>query len=53
MQYFKNFPRVPYVFGNLKEIGGPRVTTEIFQNISAAADIFEDVKNNSVFYTRR
>lgn len=51
MQYFKNFPRVPYVFGNLKEIGDARVTTEIFQNISATADIFEDIKNNSVFYS--
>ena len=40
MQYFKNFPRVPYIFGNLKEVGDARVTTEIYQNISTTADIF-------------
>ena len=51
MQYFKNFPRVPYVFGNLKEVGDARVTTEIFQNISTTADIFENIKNNSSFYS--
>lgn len=50
MQYFKHFPRVPYIFGNLKEVGGTRVTSEIFQNISANIDIFEDIKNNSSFY---
>jgi hypothetical protein len=50
MQYFKHFPRVPYIFGNLKEVGGTRVTSEIFQNISANIDIFEDIKNNTSFY---
>ena len=51
MQYFKHFPRVPYVFGNLKEIGDARVTTEIYQNISATVDILENIKNNSTFYS--
>ncbi len=51
MQYFKNFPRVPYIFGNLKEVGDARVTTEIYQNISVTADIFENIKNNSSFYS--
>ena len=51
MDYFRHFPKIPYVFGNLNEIGGARVTSEIFQNISASIEIFEDLKNNSSFYT--
>ena len=51
MDYFRHFPKIPYVFGNLSEIGGQRVTSEIFQNISASIDIFESLKNNSSFYT--
>ena len=51
MDYFRHFPKIPYVFGNLSEIGGQRVTSEIFQNISANIDIFESLKNNSSFYT--
>ena len=51
MQYFRHFPRIPYIFGDKIEVGGEKVTSEIFQNISASVDIFEDIKNNSSFYT--
>ena len=51
MQYFKDFPRVEYVFGDQIDIGGQSVTTEIYQDISAYVDIIDEVKNNSSFYT--
>jgi len=51
MQYFKDFPRVEYVFGDQIDIGGQSVTTEIYQDISAYVDIIDEVKDNSSFYT--
>lgn len=50
MQFFKDFPRVRYIFGNQSVIGGKRVTTEAFQDISAYTDIIDAVKDNTSFY---
>lgn len=50
MLYFRNFPRIPYVFGDQETLGGEQVTYEIFQNVSLYSDVIDQVKDNVSFY---
>lgn len=43
MQYFKNFPAVPYAFGD-------ETLPDIFRNISIYATVIDDIRNNIAFY---
>ena len=44
MQYFQDFKRLNYQFGN-------ESTFEVFQNITAYADIIDSIKDDASFYT--
>lgn len=44
MQYFQDFKKLNYQFGN-------ESTFEVFQNITAYADIIDSIKDDAAFYT--
>lgn len=43
MQYFREFPQVQYRFGN-------ETSTEVFRNITAYADVIDQIKDDISFY---
>tara|TARA_Y100000389_G_scaffold197073_1_gene231008 strand:+ start:96 stop:845 length:750 start_codon:yes stop_codon:yes gene_type:complete len=50
MLYFRNFPRTAYYFGNNKDLGGEKLSYEVFQDISRYSDIIDQIKDNVSFY---
>ena len=51
MEYFRNFNRVDYVFGDdFEKVGGSDATFELFQNLTAYVDIIDEIKQNNAFY---
>ena len=52
MLYFRNFPRTAYYFGNNKDIGGEKLSYEIFQDISRYSDVVDQIKDNVSFYRK-
>ena len=52
MQFFKNFPRTPYIFGDQETQGGKQVTYEIFQDISRYSDVIDQIKDTVSFYRK-
>ena len=50
MLYFRNFPRIPYIFGDKETIGGEQVTYEVFQNLSLYSDVIDQIQDNVSFY---
>lgn len=50
MSYFRNFPRTAYYFGNNKDLGGEKLSYEIFQDISRYSDVIDQIRDNVSFY---
>ena len=53
MQYFKNFSKVDYKFGDdFINTGGGDEVFELFQDLTSYVDIIDTIKNNSSFYKK-
>ena len=51
MQYFTDFEKVNYIFGNPFDLGSDKVITQLFQNISVYSDVIDRVSDNVGFFT--
>jgi len=53
MEYFKNFPRVDYKFGDdFEKVGGGDTVFEITHDLGAYIDIIDAVRQNSSYYSK-
>lgn len=53
MEYFKNFPRVDYRFGDdFVNVGGADTVFEVTQNISIYTEILDAARKNGAFYSK-
>ena len=53
MEYFKNFPRVDYKYGDeFQKVGGGATVFEITHDLGAYVDILDAVRRNSSYYSK-